>query len=119
MNLRKLHEAATAGPWVECGRDVGHDKMVAEGRNPGDACGLGCEIDGPPEAWLRGQFHNHADAALIVALRNAASFLLDVVDVAREVAESGYPPRPDLEVTALRVSDALAALDAHLVSTGS
>lgn len=77
--LRQIAEAEaamTGGPWAERGRDVDHDRFVSEGRNPGDAAGLGCEIDGPPEGQLRGQFHNHADAAGIVLLRNHAAELL-------------------------------------------
>jgi hypothetical protein len=79
-SLRELLAKATPGPWREHGRDVDHDKFVAEGSNPGDICG----IEGPPEAWLRGQFQNHADAALIVALVNAAGPLLDIADAMRE-----------------------------------
>lgn len=66
--LRKLAEAATPGPWTERGRDVGHDEMLAAGRNPGWSVGLGCEVKGPPEAELRGQFDLHADAAYIAAM---------------------------------------------------
>lgn len=65
--LRTLAKAATPGPWVERGRDIDHDRFVAEGRNPADSAGLGCEVDGPPEAWHRGQFERHADAAYIAA----------------------------------------------------
>src|SRR5690606_14600943 len=54
-------------PWVERGRDIDHDRFVAEGRNPADSAGLGCEVDGPPEAGHRGQFERHADAAYIAA----------------------------------------------------
>jgi hypothetical protein len=68
--------AATAGPWTEHGRDVDHDKMVAGGRNPGDACGLACEIEGPPEAWHRGQFQKHSDADFIAHAREDVPYLL-------------------------------------------
>lgn len=72
MTLRKLAEAATPGPWQEEGRDVDHDKMLARGDNPGDSVGLGCDVEGPPEGWMRGQFHRHADAAYIAAANPAA-----------------------------------------------
>jgi len=82
--LRALAEKATPGPWVESGRDVDHDRTVAEGRNPGDGCGLGCEVEGPPEAWLRGQFALHADAAYIAAVDPATILaLLDDLDAAQ------------------------------------
>lgn len=84
--LRRLLEAATPGPWTERGRDVDHDKFVADGKNPADVCGLGCEVEGPPEAWHRGQFERHADAALIVAAVNALPSLLDALDAADELA---------------------------------
>ena len=82
--LRALLAEATPGPWTESGRDVDHDRFVAEGKNPGDVAGLGCEIEGPPDGWLRGQFHRHADAALIVAAVNALPALFDVVEAAAE-----------------------------------
>jgi hypothetical protein len=88
--LKVLEQAATPGPWTESGRDVDHDKFVAAGRNPGDACGLGCEIDGPPEASLRGQFHRHADAALIAEARNMLPALFALVEAAHGAMRLAY-----------------------------
>jgi hypothetical protein len=84
-DLAALAEQATPGPWAEVGRDVGHDEMVAAGMNPGDARGLGCEIEGPPEAWLRGQFARHADAAYIAACSPAVIKALVAVAKAADV----------------------------------
>ena len=115
--LDALAAAATPGPWTEHGRDVDHDKMVAAGRNPGDACGLGCEVEGPPEATLRGQFDRHADAAFIAACDPAT--IRDLVAAARAGEEVLRQSEPDDDfdgqyVDFLVPADAIEALRAAL-----
>ena len=105
--------AATDGPWREVGRDVDHDKMVAAGRNPGDACGLGCEVEGPPEAYLRGQFDRHADATFIAFARNTYPEALAVVRAARLVSQwhdsIGSGPIEELNAELGELADLCAA----------
>jgi hypothetical protein len=55
--------AATPGPWQARHR---HAEMTAE---DDESCGLGLEIDGPPEAWNRGQFARGSDAQFIAHAR--------------------------------------------------
>jgi hypothetical protein len=100
--LRSLLEAATPGPWTEQqGSIYGEFEMVVERVE---------SIDGQVLSPLL------ADAALIVALRNQAECLLDVVDAARalsddeESQEGGWGP----DVTMLiPLRDALARLDSE------
>ena len=56
--------AATAGPWTARHRHVDCTP------NDDESCGLGLEIDGPPEAMLRGQFERGADAVFIAHARH-------------------------------------------------
>jgi hypothetical protein len=65
-----LSASPTAGPWTARHR---HVKATA---TDDEMAGLGWEIDGPPEASLRGQFARAADAHLIAA----APCLLKVID---------------------------------------
>lgn len=110
-SIRARVAAATEGPWVESGRDVDHDRFVSEGKNPGSVCGLGCEVDGPPEPMLRGQFHKHADAAFIAHARQDIPALLAVADAADRVLMTHREGRwSPVEFEALEV--ALAALEA-------
>lgn len=86
-SIRERAEAATPGPWAETGRDVDHDILIAQGINPGDACGLGCEVEGPPEPMLRGQFDRHADASFIAHARQDIPALLAVAEAAARMKE--------------------------------
>ena len=83
--IRARVAASTDGPWVESGRDVDHDRFVSEGKNPGSACGLGCEVEGPPEPMLRGQFDRHADAVFVAHARQDIPALLAVADAAAAI----------------------------------
>ena len=51
----------TPGPWTVRHRCVGNSP------NDDENCGLGLEVDGPPEAQLRGRFALAADAHLVAA----------------------------------------------------
>lgn len=115
-SIRARVAAATEGPWVESGRDVDHDRFVSEGKNPGSVCGLGCEVDGPPEPMLRGQFHKHADAAFIAHARQDIPALLRVAEAAArdmencagcKADERGYCYRHNETGPTLRDLDAL------------
>jgi hypothetical protein len=80
--IRARAEAATPGPWLASHRCVD--------RTPDDdeSCGLGLEIDGPPEAYLRGQFARSADAQFIAAARTDIPALLDTIEALEQrVAE--------------------------------
>jgi len=94
-DLAALARAATPGPWTERGRDVRHDRLVAEGRNPADSLGLGCEVDGPPEAGLRGRFERHADARYIAACSPEVIAALVSVAQAAEAVAGAYSTDPD------------------------
>ena len=72
--LRALCDAATPGPWKARHRAFG---LTAED----DECsGLGLVVDGPPEAWNRGQYARGADARFIAAAREALPRLLDELE---------------------------------------
>jgi hypothetical protein len=60
-------EAATPGPWTAHHRCVlvSDDDFATD-----DDCGLAWEIEGPPEAWNRGQFERGHDAAFISSARD-------------------------------------------------
>ena len=120
-SIRARVATATEGPWVESGRDVDHDRFVSEGKNPGSVCGLGCEVDGPPEPMLRGQFHRHADAAFIAHARQDIPALLVVADAAADVAlgadrmhghAAGWDDGEAFYAALPRLRSALAALEA-------
>lgn len=51
----------TPGPWTVTHRHAGRSPAEDE------CCGLGLDIEGPPEAMNRGQFARAADARLIAA----------------------------------------------------
>lgn len=92
MNLRKLHEAASPAPWhVEQGSIAWMIRERPKGPQVGNVICV-------------------EDVDLIAALRNAAPYLLDVVDAAR-----AYHGHHDLRnVNYKQLTDALAALDRHL-----
>jgi hypothetical protein len=95
-DLRELEKAATPAPWGHTG------EYVTKNGGPLFYCGS----EGDPEA------------ALIAALRNAAPFLLDVVDAARALLfEPPYGFPQDERDSVARGNDArqaLNALDAYL-----
>ena len=72
----------TPGPWMAYPRNVDNDGTQDE------LCGLGWEIDGPPEPQLRGQFSRAADAYLIAA---APELLAACMMVERLVALAEFP----------------------------
>ena len=53
--------AHTPGPWTV------HHRHVDKSPNDDESCGLGLEVDGPPEPQLRGRFARAADAHLVAA----------------------------------------------------
>ena len=71
--MRARADAATPGPWRASHRNVGCTPDMDE------VAGLGLEIEGPPEAWNRGQFARGADAVFIAAAREDVPRLLDEV----------------------------------------
>lgn len=68
--IRARAEAATPGPWSAHHRSYG---LTADHDEFG---GLGLEIEGPPEAFLRGQFARGTDAQFIAASRTDTPALL-------------------------------------------
>jgi hypothetical protein len=72
--IQQRVEKATPGPWFAKHRAVDcceHDD---------ECCGLGLEIEGPPEATNRGQFYRGADAAFIAHAREDIPWLLAEVE---------------------------------------
>jgi len=82
--IKALAEAATAGPWTSHHR-------ASDRTSDDDECagGLGLQVDGPPEAWGKGQFHLAADAAFIAAAREAVPALIADLERARELLRVG------------------------------
>ncbi len=68
--IRERCEKATPGPWEATHRHVGLSAMDDE------SGGLGLEVEGPPDASLRGQFARGADATFIAASRTDIPALL-------------------------------------------
>ena len=87
--MRTREQAATPGPW--------YPRHRATDCTPDDdeRSGLGLEVDGPPEAMLRGQFARAADAAFIAAARADVPDLLAEVERLRAALEAAKPKRPD------------------------
>ncbi len=85
-DVKQLLAEATPLPWRLSGRDVHweRDPSISE------RSGLGYEIDGPPEASLRGQFEKYADAALIVAAVNRLPDYEAAVDALERVVNAKY-----------------------------
>lgn len=72
----------TPGPWKVYHR---HERA---GPHSDEMAGLGWELEGPPEAMLRGQFAKAADAHLIAA----APDLLAALEAAHDILEDQYEP---------------------------
>lgn len=72
--IRARADAATPGPW----RAVHRDGLCTS--NDDEQGGLGLEIEGPEEAWGRGQFHRAADALFIAHSRADVPWLLAHID---------------------------------------
>jgi len=78
-------ELATPGPW--------HSRQRHVDAKPGDDefGGLGCEVDGPPEPLLRGQFSRGADGQFIAAARSdvprLCTALLEAVEALGAIAD--------------------------------
>jgi hypothetical protein len=79
--IRERAEAATPGPWVATHR---HSQCTAD---DDETSGLGLEIEGPPEAWNRGQFALGADALFIAHARTDIETLLAEVEQLRAALE--------------------------------
>ena len=123
MKLRELLEKATPGPWVAKPHgDDGCDGIARpHNHSPGEECRFGVEYDDDGNESPRCTFNdeivttdggcygpNWNDAALIVALRNAAPLMLDVIEAARVCAEHGGGATSDVEA----LEAALTRLDA-------
>lgn len=79
--IRKRADAASAGPWKAKHRCMGCTADEDE------TCGLGLDVDGPPEAMNRGQFERGADATFIAHSREDIPSLLDEVERLRGLVE--------------------------------
>ena len=95
----------TPGPWT-----VRH-RCVDKSPYDDESCGLGLEVDGPPEP-MRGRFARAADAHLVAAapellaaLEQALAVIdSDEVEAARLLAiQHGMPYGPTVDMAALRV----------------
>ena len=73
--IRERAERATSGPWTASHRAV--DRTADHDECSG---GLGLEVEGPPEPYLRGQFARAADAQFIAHARDDIPFLLDLAE---------------------------------------
>lgn len=74
--LEAAGKAASPRPWSVSHR---HASCTV---NDDEECGLGLEIEGPPEATMRGQFSRAADARLIALAVNLAAPLAAVARAA-------------------------------------
>ena len=63
----------TPGPWT-----VRHRHVLC-GPDDDESCGLGLEVDGPPEP-MRGKFALAADARLVAAAPDMLAVLVDIAD---------------------------------------
>lgn len=107
-DLRALLEKATPGPWRFFQNDP-----------PGVGQVIAMPTDGGPPSVVVEDFERTDDADAVVALRNAASYLLEVVEAAHEWLRDAEHDDPhstcDPETChQAAIRDALAALDAHL-----
>lgn len=82
--IRDRVTAATPGPWTALHRHVG---LTAD---DDETAGLGLEIEGPPEAWNRGQFARGADATFIAHARQDVPALLAAIERVLDL-HSGSP----------------------------
>lgn len=71
--LEEAEKKATPAPWAAEHRDVGNPDNDPAAL---PSSSLGWEINGPPEAWHRGQFQSGHDAVAIAESRNALPLLL-------------------------------------------
>lgn len=88
--ISKRLSEVTPGPWRAKHRCVGCTDADDE------SCGLGLEIEGPPEASMRGQFALGADARFIAAAPDDIAYLLRQ---ARTLEETERVVRRFLEVS--------------------
>ena len=79
--IKARAEKATPGPW-RCDQ-----RHVHAAPDDDESCGLGCEIVGPPEPMLRGQFSRGADGQFIAHAREDVPRLLRAVEVLGEAVE--------------------------------
>ncbi len=68
---------STPPPWTAVPRDIGND-----GTHDDDQAGLGWDLDGPPQAMLRGQFALAMDAKMAAASPELVNALERVLDEA-------------------------------------
>lgn len=78
--LRALLDKATPGPWEDDGYGIGH----SPGKDPWHVIVVGKETKGAPYMEYEELVLRPEDAALIIALRNAAPGLLDERDRLRK-----------------------------------
>ena len=79
--IKAREAAATAGPWETIHK---HSQCTVK---DDEMDGLGLRIDGPPEAWNRGQFEKGADAVFIAASRADIPALIAEVERVRAEGE--------------------------------
>jgi hypothetical protein len=111
--LRELLEEATPGPWKAVRLAIGDSSDIT----------LPHPEQGYARIWAKRL--GDADAALIVALRNAAPFLLDVVEAAKVIWTDtrGYPSTSSASAMYITrdaiegLREALAKLDNHFGDT--
>lgn len=77
QEIKARADAATAGPWKASHR---HGLLT---ENDDESAGLGLEIEGPPEAWNRGQFSRGADASFIAHAREDVPDLIAALEASR------------------------------------
>lgn len=85
-DLRQLAEQATPGPWRAYHRDIGNPSN--DPSKDDSSCGLGWELEGPPEPMLRGRFASGYDACLIASMSpERVLAMLDVIRAARTLGK--------------------------------
>lgn len=110
-DLRQLEAAATPGPWKVGFEDGSGSTWITVDDGEAEVVSGTADSWGVPQGVL-----DPADAALIAALRNAAPYLLDVVDAARALKRTNWYAdalgRKSPE--AIAFWDATVGLDEHL-----
>jgi hypothetical protein len=109
-DLRALLQEATLGPWRAC--------SWASDDWTGTTASVALIEDDEVRSVAPGAIpaRPHVDAHLIAALRNAAPYLLDVVEAARVVAEADWQRAGSGLSARDTCRAALAALDKHLAA---
>lgn len=101
-------EAATPGPWKAYHRDGSYSPADDESN-----AGLGLEVDGPPDAVLRGTYRRSADAQFIAHAREDIPALLARVRELEQEAAALRARVAQLQRGILAASDALIEKDAE------